>query len=195
VPLSQVLGSLDDATVNLVLGTLDLKAKGFKPVGEITTQRLANASQRRMLRARDRGCIWPGCDAPASWCQAHHEPPFEDTHHTTTSELLLFCRFHHTLRHQGGHDVRVDRDGTVTIHRSTCTAIVRVATDVVPWVGRRDPEPPARTRRARRCAPNDDEPVFIELTGTPVVTYRRPRPIAERLRPGSGTSTERSAGS
>jgi hypothetical protein len=120
--------------------------------------------------------------------------------------------------------VRVDRDGTVTIHRpdrtpipaatrgekvpspglapppgppvrSTCTAIVRVATDVVPWVGRRDPEPPARTRRARRCAPNDDEPVFIELTGTPVVTYRRPRPIAERLRPGSGTSTERSAGS
>jgi hypothetical protein len=204
VPLAQVLDSLDDSTINLILGTLGLKAKGFKPVGEVTTQRLANASQRRMLRARDRGCIWPGCDAPATWCQAHHEPPFEDTHRTTTSELLLFCRFHHTLRHRGGHDVQVDRDGTVTIHRpdrtpipaaargdklpwpdpdpppdppvrSTSTAIVRVVTDVVPWGSRHDAGPPARTRRARRCAPSDDEPVYIELTGTPVVTHRNPR--------------------
>jgi hypothetical protein len=143
VPLAQVLDSLDDSTINLILGTLGLKAKAFRPVGEITTQRLANASQRRLLRARDRGCIWPGCDAPATWYQAHHEPPFEDTHRTTTSELLLFCRYHHTLRHQGNHEVQVDRDGTVTVHRPDGTRIPNVARgDKIAWP---DPDPPPET--------------------------------------------------
>jgi hypothetical protein len=202
VPLAQVLDSLDDSTINLILGTLGLKAKTFSPVGEITTQRLANASQRRMLRARDRGCIWPGCDAPATWCQAHHEPPFEDTHRTTTSELLLFCRFHHALRHRGNHEVQVDRDGTVTIHRpdrtpipaaargdklpwpdpdpppdrSTSTEIVRAVTELERWVCRREPRPRPRPRRTP--APHEDveaRPVrYVEIT-TPIVTYRAPR--------------------
>jgi hypothetical protein len=127
VPLAQVLASLDDSTINLVLGTLGLKAKGFKAVGEITTQRLANASQRRLLRARDRVCVWPGCDAPATWCQAHHEPPFEESHRTTTSELVLLCRRHHTLRHNGGFDLQVTPDGTVTIHRPDGSLLPYVA--------------------------------------------------------------------
>ena len=27
---------------------------------------------RKALHARDRGCRWPGCDAPAAWTDAHH---------------------------------------------------------------------------------------------------------------------------
>ena len=27
---------------------------------------------RRTLEARDGGCVFPGCDAPPSWCDAHH---------------------------------------------------------------------------------------------------------------------------
>jgi hypothetical protein len=30
------------------------------------------AGQFRALVARDKGCSWPGCDRPPSWCQAHH---------------------------------------------------------------------------------------------------------------------------
>src|SRR3954471_7486967 len=34
--------------------------------------RLVNRNQRRALTQRDGGCIFPGCDCSASWCDAHH---------------------------------------------------------------------------------------------------------------------------
>jgi hypothetical protein len=41
--------------------------------------RLATAAQRRALAARDGCCVFPGCSAPPSWCDAHvrHEAPFD----------------------------------------------------------------------------------------------------------------------
>ena len=35
-------------------------------------QRLATADQWIAASIRDRGCVVPGCDRPAAWCQAHH---------------------------------------------------------------------------------------------------------------------------
>jgi hypothetical protein len=164
VPLAQVLASLDDATINLVLGTLGLKAKAFKPVGEITTQRLANASQRRLLRARDRLCVWPGCDAPATWCQAHHEPPFEETHRTTTSELVLLCRHHHTLRHNGGFDLRVTPDGTVTIHRPDGSLLPYVAPGHLQPFPDPDPSPPNAKPPGNERLPETDADIDRAVT-------------------------------
>jgi hypothetical protein len=164
VPLAQVLASLDDATINLVLGTLGLKAKAFKPVGEITTQRLANASQRRLLRARDRVCVWPGCDAPATWCQAHHEPPFEETHRTTTSELVLLCRHHHTLRHNGGFDLRVTPDGTVTIHRPDGSLLPYVAPGHLQPFPHPDPPPERETPPGNERLPATDADIDAAIT-------------------------------
>lgn len=115
VPLSQVLENLDDATLNLILGHFDRRASRFRPVGEITTRRLADAGQRRMLRARDRTCRYPGCDAPATWAKAHHEPPFEKTHHTTVPELVLLCPHHHRLRHHEGHRIHLEPNGDMTV--------------------------------------------------------------------------------
>ena len=34
-------------------------------------RRLPSGATRRALRARDRGCVWPGCDRPTSWTAAH----------------------------------------------------------------------------------------------------------------------------
>lgn len=48
------------------------------PVDVGRTTRLATARQRRLLEVRDGGCTFPGCGAPASWCQAHHH---RFTHH------------------------------------------------------------------------------------------------------------------
>src|SRR5262249_53688786 len=34
--------------------------------------RLVPHWMRKALHARDRGCRWPGCDAPVAWTDAHH---------------------------------------------------------------------------------------------------------------------------
>lgn len=115
VPLSRVLDALDDSTINLILGVLGRDGVRFRPVGEISTKRLADASQRRLLRARDRTCRWPGCDARATWARAHHEPPFELTHHTTVTQLVLLCPHHHRLRHHHGYRMQLEPDGDLTI--------------------------------------------------------------------------------
>lgn len=115
IPLAQVLENLDDATINLILGHLDRRVGRFRPVGEISTKRLADSSQRRMLRARDRSCRYPGCDSRASWAKAHHEPPWDLTHHTTVPELVLLCPYHHRLRHHENHRIELEPNGDITV--------------------------------------------------------------------------------
>lgn len=122
VPLAQVLDVMGDATLNTVLGFYGLDGR-FKVAGEVTTNRNANASQRRHLRVRDQGCAWPGCDAPATWCHAHHEPPWDDTHRTTTAELVLLCRHHHKLRHEHGYTFTLGPDGDLVVHRADGTPL------------------------------------------------------------------------
>jgi hypothetical protein len=36
------------------------------------SKRLISPSQRRALKARDKGCRFPGCDRPATWTSGHH---------------------------------------------------------------------------------------------------------------------------
>jgi hypothetical protein len=67
---------LDLTHINLlacdpVLSRTVLDAHGV-PLDLGRSQRLANRDQRRALRKRDRGCAFPGCDRPPSWCDAHH---------------------------------------------------------------------------------------------------------------------------
>ena len=49
------------------------------PTGKITelgnTQRVFTSHQKRVILARDGGCIIPGCDTPAQWCEVHHVTP------------------------------------------------------------------------------------------------------------------------
>ena len=139
VPLAQVLDVMGDATINTVLGFYGLGGR-FRPAGEVTTARHANASQRRHLRVRDQGCAWPGCDAPATWCQAHHEPPWDQTHRTSTSELVLLCRHHHRLRHEHGYTFTIDPHGDLVVHRPDGTPLpVAPPGGLLPI---EDPDPP-----------------------------------------------------
>lgn len=59
------------------------------------TQRFANRAQRRALAGRDGGCSFPGCDAPASWCDSHHIIAWVDDGRTDIDNLTLLCGFHH----------------------------------------------------------------------------------------------------
>ncbi len=58
-----------------------------------------SASQRRALAARDGGCVVPGCDAPAHWCDAHHADPWSRGGPTDLDQLELRCRRHHREVH------------------------------------------------------------------------------------------------
>ncbi|GAA3879270.1 hypothetical protein GCM10022381_21990 [Leifsonia kafniensis] len=63
-------------------------------------QRLFTQRQRTGLAARDGGCRWPGCDRPASWCEAHHIEHWKADHgNTDVTDGILLCKAHHLLLH------------------------------------------------------------------------------------------------
>jgi hypothetical protein len=75
------------------------------------THRLPTLAIRRALRARDKGCAWPGCDRPASWTAAHHLVHWAKGGATTLENLVLLCHHHHRLVHEGGWELVRAKDG------------------------------------------------------------------------------------
>jgi hypothetical protein len=61
---------------------------------------------RRALMSRDSRCCFPGCSARR--CDAHHVRHWADGGATSLDNLVLLCRRHHTLVHEGG--IRVERN-------------------------------------------------------------------------------------
>jgi hypothetical protein len=55
---------------------------------------------------------------------------------------VLLCPHHHTLRHNGGFDLRVTPDGTVTIHRPDGSVLPYVAPGHLQPFPDPDPPPP-----------------------------------------------------
>src|SRR5690606_19015994 len=97
------------------------------------TRRHPTDRERIALEERDRGCVFPGCDAPIRWCDAHHTIPYEIGKHTRLDELVLLCPHHHRQAHRG-----------FTVTRST-TGRIRVAR---PDGTRLDPDPPGELTQA-----------------------------------------------
>ncbi len=52
-------------------------------------RRVISGSQGKALRVRDRGCVWPGCDRPATWTSAHHVVHWIHGGATDLSNLVL----------------------------------------------------------------------------------------------------------
>jgi len=63
--------------------------------------RLVSPAQRRALVVRDRGCVWPDCDRPPAFTDAHHLRHWIDGGATDLANLALVCRRHHRLVHAG----------------------------------------------------------------------------------------------
>jgi hypothetical protein len=70
-------------------------------------------AQLRALAHRDGGCGFPGCDCPPQWCDAHHIIHWSRGGLTDLANLILLCRRHHVLCHEGGWRLTRDEDGTV----------------------------------------------------------------------------------
>ena len=70
----------------------------------------------RALRARDRGCRFPGCDR-TRFCQGHHVKHWIDGGETKLRNLVTLCTFHHTLLHEGRFGVTATDDGMFVFTR------------------------------------------------------------------------------
>jgi hypothetical protein len=93
-----------------------------QPTNVGRTHRLVPTRIRKALHARDRGCRFPGCRAPTPWTDAHHITPWAHGGPTNINNLILLCRFHHTLTHEGRWTIRLDTDtGHVTASRPNGT--------------------------------------------------------------------------
>lgn len=76
-------------------------------------KRLFTGHQRRALELRDRGCVFPGCDRPPSWCIAHHaREQWAHGGDTNLEDGVLLCPHHHRVLHHDGWDIRFAPDGT-----------------------------------------------------------------------------------
>lgn len=72
--------------------------------------RYANRAQRRALAVRDGGCVFPGCDRPPNWCDAHHVDHWERGGPTDVENMALMCRHHHRVTHRPGWSMRTSPD-------------------------------------------------------------------------------------
>ncbi|MEO6200880.1 MAG: hypothetical protein ABIX44_06935, partial [Cryobacterium sp.] len=94
---------------------------GFTPIlfddGQVVDvgrdSRLFTYRQKLALAARDGGCLWPDCDRPPSYTEAHHINEWAAQNGLTNiRDGILLCRLHHLLLHNRGWTVT--REGTAT---------------------------------------------------------------------------------
>jgi hypothetical protein len=78
------------------------------------TSRVVQAAQRTALAIRDGGCVFPDCQRPLAWCEAHHLRHWLHGGPTDLANLALLCRAHHRAVHEGGWRLRRDPDGRLT---------------------------------------------------------------------------------
>ncbi|WP_315549732.1 DUF222 domain-containing protein [Microbacterium aurum] len=65
--------------------------------------RLFTPAQRTALAVRDGGCMWPGCDRPPLYCEAHHIDEWcADGGRTDIDRGILLCAYHHVHLHLTG---------------------------------------------------------------------------------------------
>ena len=81
-----------------------------EPLGVGRRRRSIPPSIRRALVVRDGRCQFPGCERHR-FVDAHHIHHWARGGETSLDNLVLLCRHHHRLVHEGGFAVRVDSGG------------------------------------------------------------------------------------
>ncbi len=84
-------------------GVIPAVMGGFSQVLDLGRRtRTVTPAQRAALVVRDGGCIFPGCDRPESWCDAHHVIHWLELGPSGLWNLVLLCSAHHRAVHEGG---------------------------------------------------------------------------------------------
>lgn len=136
-----------------VVSRLVLAADGT-PIEASAGRRTVPAGLHRALVARDGGCTWAGCDAPASWCDvAHGNVPFRQDEPLRLGDAALLCRRHHRRFDHGPYRMVIS-GGRVRYERLDAAARptdgARADPDPPPdlGAGTTDPDPPPDTGRS-----------------------------------------------
>jgi hypothetical protein len=118
------------------LDSLQCEIEGFGPIPRVTAERILcdcalgrvvrGRSQildlgrrtrtvpdrlRRAIVLRDQHCQFPGCRAPAPWCDAHHLVHWTRGGETNLDNCALLCRRHHVAVHEGSWKLARGPDG------------------------------------------------------------------------------------
>jgi len=81
------------------------------------SRRVPSPPARSALDGRDQGCVWPGCERPASYCSPHHLVHWARGGSTDLDNQVLLCYFHHRRVHEGGWQIFRDANGQITTFR------------------------------------------------------------------------------
>jgi hypothetical protein len=73
-----------------------------QPLDVGRTTQVVQPAQRTALAVRDGACVFPGCERPLAWCEAHHLRHWLHGGPTDLANLALLCRAHHRAVHEGG---------------------------------------------------------------------------------------------
>ncbi len=94
-----------------------LVGEDHQPLDVGDTQYPFPAKVRTAIITRDGGCTYPGCGAPAPWCDTHHLIKFADGGSTSVTNGALLCGRHHRYVHALGLTGRVTTgDGASHVH-------------------------------------------------------------------------------
>ncbi|MGH2681669.1 MAG: DUF222 domain-containing protein [Actinomycetota bacterium] len=98
-----------DARIDWVLHS------GHRTVGVGRRGRTVPGTIGRLLRYRDGGCRFPGCER-RRWVQAHHVVHWGEGGRTDLDNLVLLCSAHHRLIHEGGWRISGHPDRDLRFH-------------------------------------------------------------------------------
>jgi hypothetical protein len=140
------------------------------------SHRVVSDTQFRALLLRDQGCRAPGCGSRTG-LEAHHLEHWADGGNTDMTNLVLLCRRHHHLHHDGVITIDAGPNNTLTFRRADRTPIPHNPhpTDAVP-----DGVTPLRTTATLEHVPADaattnwlGEPFNRHYTVGVIATNRR----------------------
>src|SRR6266566_2529506 len=84
------------------------------------SKRVISNTLRKALKIRDGHCRGPGCERPASWCDGHHLVHWIHGGETNLGNLILLCRRHHRMVHEGGWQL-IKSDRQIVVIAPTIT--------------------------------------------------------------------------
>lgn len=129
------------------------------------TQRLVTPAIRKALSLRDGGCVFPGCTAPDSACEAHHLRPWWQGGVTALYNLVLLCPHHHRLVEPERYQRPTDR-WSIHIDSDTGQPVITPPRRTHRFTAWEDSDPSAASRKP--SFPHESSPPVLGSHGPPM---------------------------